>query len=257
MIKFFRKIRQKLLSENKLSKYLIYAIGEIILVVIGILIALQINNWNEEAKKKQELNLNLTNLQEEIEHNLYYIERGLKRFESDISNIEHYIALLNNEDSGTVKDSSIHMMINNLGRKRLQNLESNSYNNLVTSGIVNSIEMGKNDSLKKNILGMQNGFNTFYEIKTKWNSNLDNDLRPYLYKYVNFIDIDAFKGVAVNIPNKSYNALNLARFINNREFTNLLLIRHANNEDAIAKLNYMSSRFKMIHDDIEHYLTSD
>ena len=51
MIKFFRKIRQKLLSENKFSKYLIYAIGEIILVVIGILIALQINNWNEGRKE--------------------------------------------------------------------------------------------------------------------------------------------------------------------------------------------------------------
>ncbi len=46
MIKFFRKIRQRLLTENKFSKYLIYAIGEIILVVIGILIAVQINNWN-------------------------------------------------------------------------------------------------------------------------------------------------------------------------------------------------------------------
>lgn len=52
MIKFFRKIRQKLLSENKFSKYLLYAIGEIILVVIGILIALQINNWNENQKNK-------------------------------------------------------------------------------------------------------------------------------------------------------------------------------------------------------------
>lgn len=47
MIKFFRKIRQNLLSEGKTGKYLKYAIGEIILVVIGILIALQINNWNE------------------------------------------------------------------------------------------------------------------------------------------------------------------------------------------------------------------
>ena len=47
MIKFFRKIRQRLLTENKFSKYLLYAIGEIILVVIGILIALQINNANE------------------------------------------------------------------------------------------------------------------------------------------------------------------------------------------------------------------
>ena len=50
MIKFFRKIRQDLLSKGKTGKYLKYAIGEIILVVIGILIALQINNWNEDRK---------------------------------------------------------------------------------------------------------------------------------------------------------------------------------------------------------------
>lgn len=62
MINFFRKIRQKLLTEHKFSKYLTYAFGEIILVVIGILIALQINNWNELRKlenKKQELIINL------------------------------------------------------------------------------------------------------------------------------------------------------------------------------------------------------
>jgi len=57
MINFFRHIRQRLLSKSKFSKYLIYAIGEIILVVIGILIALQINNWNEDrndrAKEQQ------------------------------------------------------------------------------------------------------------------------------------------------------------------------------------------------------------
>jgi len=52
MIKFFRKIRQNLLIENKTGKYFKYAIGEIILVVIGILIALQINNWNENRKHK-------------------------------------------------------------------------------------------------------------------------------------------------------------------------------------------------------------
>ena len=53
MIKFFRRIRQRLLRENRFSKYLIYAIGEIVLVVIGILIALQINNWNEASKERQ------------------------------------------------------------------------------------------------------------------------------------------------------------------------------------------------------------
>jgi hypothetical protein len=51
MIKFFRKIRQTLLSENKFSKYLLYAFGEIALVMIGILLALQVNNWNEEKKE--------------------------------------------------------------------------------------------------------------------------------------------------------------------------------------------------------------
>jgi len=53
MIKFFRKIRQNLIKEGKTSKYFKYAIGEIILVVIGILIALQINNWNENRKIQQ------------------------------------------------------------------------------------------------------------------------------------------------------------------------------------------------------------
>ena len=52
MIKFFRKIRQNLLSEGKTRKYFKYAIGEIVLVVIGILIALSINNWNENRKNK-------------------------------------------------------------------------------------------------------------------------------------------------------------------------------------------------------------
>ncbi|WP_424302616.1 DUF6090 family protein [Eudoraea sp.] len=59
IIKFFRRIRQQLLTENppivragKFSKYFLYAIGEIILLVIGILIALQINKWNEQHKER-------------------------------------------------------------------------------------------------------------------------------------------------------------------------------------------------------------
>jgi hypothetical protein len=52
MLRFFRQIRQRLLTDNKFSKYLLYAIGEILLVVIGILIALQVDSWNEERKFK-------------------------------------------------------------------------------------------------------------------------------------------------------------------------------------------------------------
>ena len=66
MIKFFRKIRQKLLMENKTAKYFKYAIGEIILVVIGIVIALQINNSNELRKDKNEEALILSDLKEDL-----------------------------------------------------------------------------------------------------------------------------------------------------------------------------------------------
>ena len=52
MIKLFRNIRKNLIAEGKTKKYILYAVGEIILVVIGILIALQINNWNEQQKAK-------------------------------------------------------------------------------------------------------------------------------------------------------------------------------------------------------------
>jgi hypothetical protein len=61
MIKFFRNIRKKLLEQGKTTNYLKYAIGEIILVVIGILIALSINNWNEHRKDKNRL-LNIYSL---------------------------------------------------------------------------------------------------------------------------------------------------------------------------------------------------
>ncbi|AZQ57844.1 hypothetical protein EJ994_03135 [Maribacter sp. MJ134] len=78
MIKFFRKIRQKLLAENRFSKYLLYAIGEIVLVVIGILIALQINNWNENEKIKAEEKIIIAGLIQNIEDDIKNLIRVKK-----------------------------------------------------------------------------------------------------------------------------------------------------------------------------------
>ncbi len=66
MIKFFRKIRYDLMEKNKTGKYFKYAIGEIVLVVIGILIALTINNWNESRKVDIRLNAGLQELKSEL-----------------------------------------------------------------------------------------------------------------------------------------------------------------------------------------------
>lgn len=67
MIKFFRHIRQKLLSESKFSKYLLYAIGEIVLVVIGILLALQINSWKVSSDNKKVERSILINIKKDLE----------------------------------------------------------------------------------------------------------------------------------------------------------------------------------------------
>lgn len=78
MIKFFRRIRQRLLAENKVSRYLLYAIGEIILVVIGILIALQINNWKEEQAERREETAILHQLHTEFTSNLKQLDEKIE-----------------------------------------------------------------------------------------------------------------------------------------------------------------------------------
>ncbi|MCL6257709.1 hypothetical protein M3O96_01325 [Aquiflexum sp. TKW24L] len=83
MIKFFRKIRQRLLAEGNLKRYLLYAIGEILLVVIGILIALQINTWNEWRKDRIK--------EENILHDLAKnIEINIQTFQNDINLLEEW-----------------------------------------------------------------------------------------------------------------------------------------------------------------------
>jgi len=89
MIKFFRKIRQNLLMENKTGKYLKYAIGEIVLVVIGILIALQVNNWNESRKLRnteigllKELRADLTATLDDLKSDIELVNRTLTNTDS-------------------------------------------------------------------------------------------------------------------------------------------------------------------------------
>ena len=81
MIKFFRNIRRSLLSEGKTSKYLKYAVGEIVLVVIGILIALQINNWNEHRKELKKELVVVEELYKELQQNLKVTTKHLKHIE--------------------------------------------------------------------------------------------------------------------------------------------------------------------------------
>jgi hypothetical protein len=100
MIKFFRKIRQNMIKENKISKYMLYAIGEILLVVLGILIALQINNWNENKK---------THKSERI-----YLSQMLNSLKSDLGRTIYIY-----ENRALIKDRAIKTLINDLNKVNL------------------------------------------------------------------------------------------------------------------------------------------
>ena len=75
MISFFRKIRQKLLQQNAAKRYLLYAFGEILLVVIGILIALQVNNWNEDKKALRSEEQFIKNIKSELRRDKEYLKK--------------------------------------------------------------------------------------------------------------------------------------------------------------------------------------
>lgn len=94
MIKFFRKIRQSLLIENKFGKYLMYAIGEIVLVVFGILIALQINSWKEESNNRKIEQSILNNLKEDFNKNQQEIEVLIFANQKYYRNLDKFIEIL-------------------------------------------------------------------------------------------------------------------------------------------------------------------
>ncbi|TXD64086.1 hypothetical protein ESX12_16655 [Polaribacter glomeratus] len=129
MIKFFRKIRQNLLMENKTGKYFKYAIGEIILVVIGILIALQINNWNEKRIQHNQGEVLLLELTEEIIEDINTCNWAIKNLKVSIKEQEAIFKVKNlrtvdldslyfffSEANVDIKiDANTKIKINNLG----------------------------------------------------------------------------------------------------------------------------------------------
>ena len=107
MIKFFRKIRQNLLSEKKFSKYLTYAIGEIILVVVGILIALSINNWNNQKQERKSEKINLIALQREFIENKKILNEVIERNTLNIDGAKKMIESFKSGVSDTISEKTI------------------------------------------------------------------------------------------------------------------------------------------------------
>ena len=180
MIKFFRKIRQKLLSENKFSKYLIYAIGEIILVVIGILIALSINNWNENKKSRDSEKLLLTSLKEEFNFNLNELEKTKNRIDNSTYQLKELLNLF-----GTNADSISIGYLDKLIYDGLwgPTLDSNLdvFNSIYDNG---KMDLITNPKLNEMLLSWGSKMKDFEQAETSMSTNLNRNVMPKMEKLI-------------------------------------------------------------------------
>ncbi|WP_370478763.1 hypothetical protein [Tamlana flava] len=112
MIKFFRKIRQNLVSEGKTIKYLKYAIGEIILVVVGILIAIQLNTWKENKKLNEIRHQYYVQLLDELNDNKNYINEIIEKYSQNISMYDSLIQSQNSPNLTTEQILKTYYLVN-------------------------------------------------------------------------------------------------------------------------------------------------
>ena len=165
MINFFRKIRQKMLTENKFSKYLLYAIGEIILVVIGILIALQINNWNIHSKERAQEREYLSELRRDLVSDTLRLKNVLHNANA---HIRYATDVLNFLETGEVIDT-VKLIRSTLraGFLVFYNANLSTYNDLINSG---NIRLLRDNELKRKLdsyVSYLQQINVRYELSKK------------------------------------------------------------------------------------------
>lgn len=147
MIKFFRKIRYNLMEQNKTGKYLKYAIGEILLVVIGILIALQINNWNEERKNRNREQSILKNLQTDFIANINNVDKTYNSFLEAYDASANLLEIISSNDA--INSSQIEHLLDEIINKTMSlDMNTGSINEMLNTGSINLI---RDNILKKQL----------------------------------------------------------------------------------------------------------
>lgn len=149
-MKLFRKIRQQLLTENKFTKYLLYAIGEVILVVIGILIALQINNNNDLRKARIKEVHYLKNIKTDLQINTLELDRYIETRTEYIESAKRIISHFEGEPIIDFSAFNADGVMIYSWQKFYQN--NNTFQELVNSG---NLALISNDSIKNMLLDIE------------------------------------------------------------------------------------------------------
>ncbi|PTM10992.1 MAG: hypothetical protein DA407_02545 [Bacteroidetes bacterium] len=221
MIKFFRKIRYNLMETGKTGKYFKYAIGEIVLVVIGILIALQINNWNEERKTNIEERELLTNLSTEFTRKLNELEIKNADRSTNVIGINKLLHNISNRDE-KLSEAEMLPILAGLQIWFAVNEEFSIIDMLFSSGKINTIS---NDSLKTKLISWPDKMEEMLEEQRALQELVIQSINPLIITYVsqttmiNFLQLPKIleETYAQSPHNNDYNGL-----LDSRNFESLI-----------------------------------
>lgn len=218
MIKFFRNIRQRLLRENRFSRYLLYAVGEIILVVIGILIALQINNWNEFNKKRATEREYLQSLEAEFQTNLSFLDTAMETNTEILESVEALLSLFDPDELANLNERQLSEMIYKALSRELSYKPSNGvFQDIINSGNLNLI---RNENLRRELASFNSTIELYKAQEDEANRNLA-QLRDYLNKYGSLRKI-----IEEGRDNSDYNSVS-------RSFSNKILFDSVEFENEV------------------------
>jgi hypothetical protein len=188
MIQFFRKIRQQLLVENKTGKYLSYAIGEIVLVVIGILIALQINDWNQHRLNKIEKREILSRLHIEFKANKEVLNQYRIVENKAINSSVALINLIGVSKEELSKHNLDSLLFESFPSNELA-FADNAVKNLVQNGRLNLFK----DEAITNLLNQWNSLSEIRKIRFEKLDSWNNEqFIPYLLSYISMKEMDNY-----------------------------------------------------------------
>ena len=214
-----------MLTENKFSKYLLYAIGEILLVVIGILIALQINNWNENKKQRAEEIETLKNIKSDFANTIIEFEENNDFRERIIATTSELYTIIHTKQNNYSKHQ-LDSLMSDLFINPTYNGQSETLNILFNSGKINIIS---NDSIKNALVIWPQQVEDITEDEIYSSNIIFNDLQPIVKRYVSLYDIHNrinYKGLKLfsNTTQSTFKA-DYSGLFNDREFEGILSSR--------------------------------
>lgn len=181
MLRLFRQIRQQLLARNSISRYLLYAIGEIFLVVIGILIALQLDKWNEEAKEREKETYYLNSIKASIALSQDELQRVIGDAKKISSAADTLFLLLSHERNDVLKGKFLDSLLFTASDYSQISLNDGGIREVLNTG---SLDIIRNDTIRLILASWEE---RLHKIRKFEGESVDTgkDYVQYLSKFIN------------------------------------------------------------------------